>query len=207
MTDKPDYRELSKEKGDRDQDSTLNSSDHAQHRRFLQEDKVKAERKTHEMVNKGQIPAIELDPGRVHYASDGWKETHWKDGTLRVETPDGTGYVAKRDAAGAETLHGWGPAANDNYTYTKYPDGSARVDEGDGSGFTIKADGQAQAWGPAGLDQAAQTSPEHLKVMQLRLSGFDQHLRTIKLLERTRGVAERVEDIEKKATDRKDNRK
>lgn len=109
--------------------------------------------------------------GGTQYWENGALKTVWNDNTLRVEYPDGRGFVVRSDGS----KHSWGPYDADNFEITAdggfqkfdpdtfrivttWPDGTVREEDPlGGIGFVKKPDGSRHQWGPNDDDNFDET--------------------------------------------------
>lgn len=115
----------------------------------------------------------QTEDGGTQYWEKGGLKTVWPDNTVRVEYPDGRGFVVSSDGSGKH----WGPTPSDNYettadggierinwetlrTVTTWPDGTVREVSmlgDDDKGFVVKPDGSRHVWGPTPNDNYDET--------------------------------------------------
>lgn len=69
------------------------------------------------------------DGGTVTQDAQGNKQTTWRDGSVRIENKDGSGYAHKGNEDGSYTEFHWGKNKQDNYVLRKLPDGKYEVSD------------------------------------------------------------------------------
>ncbi len=91
------------------------------------------------------------DGGTVTKQPDGSIETVWDNGSVRIDSPGGVGFIRKKDG----TIEHWGPRVSDCYVRTltvdgrktsKYKDGTMLVENQDFSLTYKYPDGRVQTW-------------------------------------------------------------